>query len=122
MRYGLKTIGHDGRVDNFCSMYAPWNNRNVLAAKQFRGESFLVILFVPVRSIRDSVRTQKDRSEDEPETKRRARCVDPLVEATSGHICEQHPSILGPENETGNRALSALTFEVSAGRSVLPTH
>ena len=51
MRYDLKTLGHDGRVENFFSIFAPWDDRNVLAAKQYRGNSFLMILFVPMKSL-----------------------------------------------------------------------
>ena len=39
MRYSLKTIGPDRRIDN------------VLGAKQFRGHSFLMRLFVPIKSL-----------------------------------------------------------------------
>ena len=39
MRYSLKTINPDGRVDNFFTINAPWGARNVLAARQFRGHS-----------------------------------------------------------------------------------
>ena len=51
MRRSLKTFGPYGRIDNFFSIYSPWDDRSVLGAKQLRGHSFIMILFAPIKSL-----------------------------------------------------------------------